>query len=540
MAKLTLNDLANDQQNTTNSGKLKKIDTNVLAAQIESEHPKEKEPELKNPELIDNAFNSLHNTINNKKRMADEMLEKTKEAAEDYVFEKEAGLDDESLEAEEELERKTNPVGMNLEELDDELSKDLNEIEDDGIPEEYDEDNEIETPANNESVNTEIEKPSKQESDIEIDDEDEDTVELDNLLAEIDKEESNDIDDDEEDSEELRAKYRKQMGKVNITKNPINFSEYEIAEETISAAAILNNNNINPRKKKADWVLYHTGINITVEECEGQELDALRKTIRNSNDINGVIASIRFVYNHIIDANKPPFETWCKRIRTEDFESLYFAQHLACYSDSNLISRVDSTEDGGCGKSFLEETDPYSMVSYADDDVKAECERIRNNDSTSEDHKIKAKLLQISDTFAISYKPATLYNTFIQYATLRPNIMEKYQDILDTLAYIDNFFYIDKTEKKLKKLRIKTYPNNLNKTVLSKLKVYTTILKTLSNDQYNIVTGKLANLAQDPKVTYVYPKTTCKECGHEIKEETVPSTLNLLFTRAQLAQIKNL
>lgn len=535
MSKLTLDDLANGKSNN----KLRKIDTNILGAELEAANPKEKE-EIKTPEIVSDAFNALENTINKKMKMAEEMVKKAEEAAEEYELEKEVGTDEEALESEKNVQNTLSNLDYLDDELDKDLEEDINYDEDKDLGEDDYDDIDLQVKREKKKVNIKVEKIEKHKSDIEIeedDDEDNATDELDALLADIDNENSNDI-EDEEDLAELRAKYKKQMGKVIISKDPINFSEYEIAEETVSAASILNSVRSNPKKKKADWPLYHSGINITVEECEGQELDALRKTIRSSNDINGVIASIRFIYNHIVDANKPSFETWCKRIRTEDFESLYFAQHLACYNDSNLISRTDNSE-GGCGKSFLEETDPYTMVNYADDDVKEECERIRNQDSTSEDHKVKSKLLQISDQFAISYKPATLYNTFIQYATLRSNITEKYQDILDTLAYIENFYYIDKESKKLKKLKIKTYPNNINKTVLNKLKVYTKILKTLNNDQYNIVTGKLANLAQEPKVTYVYPKTKCKECGHEIDEEPVQSTLNLLFTRAQLAQIKN-
>ena len=516
--KLTLDDLANSQYN-----KLKKIDTAVLGAELEAVNPKEEKEEAKTPEIVDNAFSAFNKTIDNKMKAAEKMVEKAQEAADEDEFERMVGPDEEPE------DDKNNTI--NLDSLSDKLDKDLSEEDDD--------DDEIDLPTKHETkeVALKVTDVKKKESNIEIEDDSDDISDLDSLLAEIDKDSTDDI-NDEEDADELREKYRKQMDKVIISKNPIDFSEYEISEEAVSAASILNNVKTNPNKKKADWPLYHSGINITIEECEGTELDALRKTIRNSNDINGVIASIRFIYNHIVDANKPSFEAWCKKIRTEDFESLYFAQHLACYCDSNLISRTDDG-DKGCGKSFLEETDPYTMVKYSDDEVKEECERIRNQDSTSEDHNIKSKLLQISDNFVISYKPATLYNTFIQYATLRSNITEKYQDILDTLAYIDNFYYIDKDNKTLQKLKIKKYPNNINKTVLNKLKVYTTILKTLNNDQYNIVIGKLANLAQEPKVTYVYPKTTCKECGNEIPEEPIVSTLNLLFTRAQLAQIKN-
>ena len=144
-----------------------------------------------------------------------------------------------------------------------------------------------------------------------------------------------------------------------------------------------------------------------------------------------------------------------------------------------------------------------------------------------------------SDDIAISYTLPTLYSTFIQFASLPDDVTNKYSDFLNSLAYINGFFKIDKANKELIPLESKVYPNNLNKTVRAKLKLYIDVLKTLNNDQYNILTSKLNNLIEDPKVTYVYPETTCPECGKIIKEEPVESMLSLLFTRAQLAQIKS-
>ena len=161
-------------------------------------------------------------------------------------------------------------------------------------------------------------------------------------------------------------------------------------------------------------------------------------------------------------------------------------------------------------------------------------------DTTSTNTKIKSKLIQASDSIAISYSDPTLYTTFIQFSTLPSNIVDKYSDLLNSLAYINGFYAIDPVNKKLKPINVKVYPNNLNKTILSKLKVYTEILKTLNNDQYNVLTAKLNNLIGDSKISYIYPKTTCPECGAEIPEEEVESVLSLLFTRAQLAQVKSL
>ena len=75
---------------------------------------------------------------------------------------------------------------------------------------------------------------------------------------------------------------------------------------------------------------------------------------------------------------------------------------------------------------------------------------------------------------------------------------------------------------------------------MSKLKFYIEALKSLTSDQYNVLIGKLNGLIQTPDISYIYPEHECPECGSIIEESEVDSTLNLLFTRAQLAQIKSL
>ena len=94
---------------------------------------------------------------------------------------------------------------------------------------------------------------------------------------------------------------------------------------------------------------------------------------------------------------------------------------------------------------------------------------------------------QISDSIVISYSPASLYSTFLQFATLKDEITNQYSDLLNMMVYIDNFFFIDRQNNELVPIDIKEYPGSLNKTVLSRLKVFREILKSLTNDQYNVL-----------------------------------------------------
>ena len=375
-----------------------------------------------------------------------------------------------------------------------------------------------------------------------------DIDDINDLMKELDNNEDeftvNDS-DDEETVEETRERFKESLQDIKITKNSIDLSKFTIKKEPISSSVILNTISEKKNTKKADWVLYGSKRSIRMEEISGPELDSLRKTIDSSNSLNGVIASLRAVYNHIIDANKPTFENWCKTTKTEDLESIYFALYKACYGDVNLVGRtcIDPSENkdhNGCAKTSIINTPIDSMVKYKDDKTKAEAERILQQDTTTSNTIIKSEMIVASDNIAIAYSEPTLYTTFIQYASLPTNITEKYSDVLNGLAYIDGFYAINAEKQELQPINVKVYPNNINKTVISKLKVYLEVLKTLTPDQYNVLTSKLNNLIKDPDITYVYPKAICPECGTEMPEEEIPSVLSLLFTRAQLAQIKSL
>lgn len=512
-----------------------------LGKDLEAAHPevaaaKAEREEGVTPEMVADAFGSLDQTIEQKKRNADAMVEAVANAVEEQQFEEAAA------EVNTESTVHNGDGSKSLDDIENEIDEDLKEETGDGDeqPKQQEEQATMSVPTmpviqpqtnqNVTPIRPVVERKTSEATDLN---------ELDDLLGDIEKEsdEYEVVDTEEETPEELREKFKAGMGSIVSTKNPINFAEYKISQKPVSAMRILESTP-QSSKKRADWPLLYSKRNITFEECDGPVLDALRKTIRNSNGVNGVIASLKFIYNSIVDANKPPFEAWTKMIRTEDIESLYFGQYLSCYADSNLIARVH--EDDKCKKTSLIDTDVYKMVKYADDETKAEMERIRHMDSTTPTDQIQSIPMQISDDYVITYKPATLYSTFIQYATLRPEIMEKHSDILNSMAYVDGFFKINRETKELIPMAVKEYPNNINKTVLSKLKVYVKILKTLTTDQYNIYNGKLQNIIEDPKVTYVYPEAVCSECGGTIPEEPVDSMLNLLFTRAQLAQIKSL
>ena len=577
MSEITLENLAQSVKNNNTAPQAPKrpninptaIDPSTVGKKIrESKGIPEKELETDVP-LVNDAFDAMHNTLQKKKEYINDVVMPIVEAnAEEMAIASAAGEDvyntkmplrddSEAVESvpdivnnesslEEDIDNILNDSEENNEVTSEEkdINNILNETGDSDVPYTVTTFDDLHENISQDNITEKKdEKILNEENSNDVNTTD--TIDdLDELLKEI-KEEDTDLDDDET-TEELRSRFKESLNNVKIIKDQIDLSKFKIRKNPVSSSTILNSINSRPTLKKADWVLYHTGRSMTFLESRGPELDTLRKTIANSNPVNGVIASIRFIYDHVQDGNKPSFENWCKSIRTEDIESLYFGLYRACYSTANLVARacVD-TSDGSavikhCGKTSLIDTNVETMVKYENDDVKKEFKAMFNQDTTTSSNKIESELIQISDNFVISYRSATLYSTFIQYSSLNADITEKYSDTLNTMAYIDGFFSIDHINGELIPISIKEYPNNLNKTVISKLKVYVSILKTLTNDQYNALIAKLNSIVQDPKVTYIYPEATCPECGAKLEEESIDSVMNLLFTRAQLAQVKNL
>ena len=522
----------------------KEVSIGDLAKNLPGKEPSEEG--TKPPVIVENAFKAMDERLAESKRfISEEMMPIVKENAREMAMERELG-EAPADESNNSIDNDINNSEDNVQETPvEEIPEDDFNFEDDQEPtKEVVEEKPVvkEQPKIEPKLETEIEESVQQDLTADISD-------IDDLINDLGKEENDftvDDTDTEESVEEARERFKETLNEeIKITKNEFNISEFTIDKNPISSSVILNSINKNKTTKKADWVLLGTGRSIRMEEGTGPELDALRKTIDNSNNLNGVIASLKMIYEHIVDANKPSFEAWCKTTKTEDLESLYFAYYLACYGDVNLVGRTcpdPKTNKGvGCGKTSIINTPVKSMVKFEDKETEERFNTLLQQDTTtSGNNSIKSKMIIASDDIAISYSDPTLYTTFIQFSTLPPNIVDKYSDLLNSLAYINGFYAIDKVNKKFKPIAVKVYPNNLNKTILSKLKVYLEVLKTLTNDQYNVLTAKLNNLIQESKISYIYPKTTCPECGAEIPEEEVQSVLSLLFTRAQLAQVKSL
>lgn len=495
--------------------------------------PGKPEEEIRNPEIIDDAFESMHKTIAERKEFVEkEVLPVIEKNAEEMAAEKRA-----------------EEMGVADGEVDAPLTSELDSFESDlDVITEDDEEEEpvavTPQPSNTVQIENHKKSPAPKQESVESDSSINNDIEaIDSLLNAIgeDPESVSDDDEEEETIEETRARLKTSISKV-IKPSEFDFTKFTIEQKMVSNSVLFHE--IENRKvvKTADWALLSSKRSITVSEASGPELDALVKSIENSNAINSVIMSLKLIYNHLVDENKPSFEAWTKLIHAEDLDSLYYALYKACYADTNLVGVTCEKDNkgNGCGKTSVVEVPIKSMVKFETPEAEAEFNRILNHDTTTDSTKKELQLIALSDSIAISYAEPTLYSTMIQFHSLKPEIVNKYSDLINTMAYIDGFFFIDKEHNKLVPMAVKQYPNNLNKTVLEKLKLYAQILKTLTSDEYDIAMSKLANIGEESKVSYIIPETTCPECGCTIKEQPTGGMMDMVFNRRQLAQIQGL
>lgn len=508
--------------------------TEVSVDQIKQKMPVTQQKEELKPSVVENAMASMYSRIEESKEyIHNTVMPIVHENA------KEIAMDNELRQME------TDNIGESKEDDFSEVEQDYNETDEESM-----EVAEYPTVINTEpETNTKVVRAEPPVVDQTVD---YDKSGIDSLLEELDLDDGKEISiEGEETREEALERYKESLDEIKITSNNIDLSKFTIRKAPLSSSVVMNaiqSKNRSRKVKTFDWVLMTTGRSFTISECSGQELDALRKSVEHSNNINATIAGLKMVYEHIADGNKPTFEAWTKMIRYEDIESLYFALYMACYQDLNLLGRDCEIDEAkrkrnkptGCGKTSIIKTPVNKMYKFKTKEAEEKFNRILQQDTTTSDISVESTLLPVSDDIAISYTNPTIYSTVIQFSAINPKLTQKYGDILNAMAYIDGFYKIDAENNELIPLTMKVYPNNLNKTVMTKLKIFIDILKTLTTDQYNVLLGKLNNIIEVSEITYVYPEDTCPECGATIPEQEIDTMLSVLFTRAQLAQIKNL
>jgi c-di-GMP-related signal transduction protein len=250
----------------------------------------------------------------------------------------------------------------------------------------------------------------------------------------------------------------------------------------------------------------------------GPEIEKLNPQNSGRNRINVYRDMYSIFYNHLVDDNKPAtMEAWARTVPYFDIMHLYFAYYKSTFEGSNFVPY----NCPHCKNIFLEKKDIQDMVKYINEEAKTKLKAIFNKDTTSL-NEYQARLVQISDSYAISFKLPSVYNVIFENSVLDEAFTRKYSDILGLISYIDEIYYIDQESNQLIPIDTKPVPDNLAKTVRRKIRIYHDILQQLDSDDYANILTEMNDINKEynkDDITYIIPATKCQKCGKDIKEE---------------------
>lgn len=353
-------------------------------------------------------------------------------------------------------------------------------------------------------------------------------------LFDDDEDEPAEETDDNEVFENLKQEVKKKLAPTSTNKD---LSKFIISKKGISAEKI---NNIISRRNvsEADWVLYGAEKPISVTALSGPEILKLNPQNSSRNRLNTFKDIYRIIYDHIIDDTKPNYETWLKTTRFSDLQHIYFALYMATFNGSNFIT----FQCPHCKNMFIKDIDFMDMVSYKDDNVKAKVEAIRKMDTnTPSKDMTSVDLIQISRDYAFAIRQPSIWNVVIEVASLSDNFLEKYASIIDLISYIDMIYFIDDANNTLVPINAKPVPNDIAKTSARRIAAFYNIINNLDSDNFYTLRSKINEYDDNSNaITYKIPGVSCPECARDIPENTEITPENMLFTRHQLAAIRNM
>ena len=368
---------------------------------------------------------------------------------------------------------------------------------------------------------------------------DEDLKEFLDTESEVEEAET---EEDKAKRKEVIENYKKEVfEKINVTatNDKKGISKFRISAKPVSVNKILRSASTKANKiNSASWVLPNTGRLITFSALSGEEIENFSPNAHDRDMTDDMANRLIFntLFEHLIDPNKPAtMEEWLKTINWFDSYDLYFAQYLATFKNSNYVTYACTNDK--CKNIFLRDINYKDMVEYADDKAKKVYESVLSNSVDITPEGIEEDIVPISDDFAIGFRAPSIFDIVFGTSTLDNAFIEKYATTIGNISYMGNVYYI--REDTLFPVDCKPVKNDLAKTARNKIVAYYNILKTLSPDQYSVVTRTISDINDKNRVmaTFKYPDTKCPKCQREIKGETNVNPLSMLFTRHQLVRL---
>lgn len=348
--------------------------------------------------------------------------------------------------------------------------------------------------------------------------------------------------DDPEKEEERRLEELKAdiTSKIKSKAKSLSLKGFTIAKKATVSNRILDIPTISAGK----WPLMTTGVCIQVKEISGQQLEYMREN-------EGVTATaarnrLKIVYDHVVSPKPDTLEAWLKSIAFADYDHLFMPVYLAAFDQSNYMPQTCLAEKGklakdtGCGRMFLSDNiDIMDCVKFKDDECKKKFWDLYRSDRFNSDGLYVTEIIPISDSFAIAFRTPSIYHMLIESATYGREFMEKYNNVIQFMPYIDDIYWIDSVNKTLVKVDYKRYANNASKSAKSKVIRYSKIFDTFKVDEYANVQSIINSInSKEDGITYQVPEMTCPECGRVIPAEPI-SAYAMVFTRHRLGLLAN-
>lgn len=366
--------------------------------------------------------------------------------------------------------------------------------------------------------------------DLDMDEDDDDS-------DDVDVSEDDDDDEDEEEQKQMLQSMKDQVnGKIKPFKNVIDLKGFKIATKAKAAVDVLKQVEAGPT---ATWVLMDSKSAFTCTALGAVEIENLDPEKLNVQ--NGRIDALKQMYGtlfrHYVSPNKPAtLEEWVKTISFSDQDNLIFGYYKATFGMSNLLTYVCDK----CKDVQIENVPIDKCVKYADAKTEAEVKNILNYSDPTYKPEIKSTLIQVSDTLAVSVKSPSIYNIVFEFGVLDAKFTNKFADVLGTVGYIEDIFEIDPVNQTLIPIKVKEDPKNITLSVKRRIRTKVEILKSLTPDQYNVLLSQISEISKNSsRISYRQPAHECKKC-HTKTDDIEMTAQNMLFTRHQLALIKNL
>lgn len=363
----------------------------------------------------------------------------------------------------------------------------------------------------------------------------------DELEKELMEDEEDDLDSLDEDGfketdEQIQERFKKSViEKVKPVTKVFDISTYSIANKKVPFSNATKTATTHYRSAK--WALMSTGRPITMRSFKSTELDALSNTDTEPTRYMSIKKMYSIIFDHIMDPKPKNVEEWAKVNSFLDLEHIWFAIYRACFEGSNFIP-TDCSDTEKCRNVFLSDNVPIKdNVKFEDDAAKAKFNRIINSDAGVTSLMYTTEVIPVSNDYAIAFKEPSIYNIAFESALLDQEFIEKHQDLVSVIAYIDKIYKINHETKSLEEIDLPVFANNKTKTFKTKVLNYAKVIGTLDSDQYKFILTIIDKInKRGDELTYVYPEMTCPKCGATVPERRV-NAQRMVFLRHQLVAL---